>query len=152
MVVALMLAATISGLSLRDSTNGSITEPAAAHPIHIVLQVVAEKSARREVLNTMIIGAILASLMLATGVAFLIGGLRDSGLIAPQPLELSSSRAEIGTLFLGVLVGAIVADDRHPLLLPPVSALIRFHGSHLRRRNCLRSRRHSCLDTVKAGD
>jgi Ca2+:H+ antiporter len=34
-----------------------------------------------------------------------------SGLIAPQPLELSFSRAEIGTLFLGVLVGAIVAGD-----------------------------------------
>jgi Ca2+:H+ antiporter len=31
--------------------------------------------------------------------------------IAPQPLELSFSRAEIGTLFLGVLVGAIVAGD-----------------------------------------
>jgi Ca2+:H+ antiporter len=34
-----------------------------------------------------------------------------SGLIAPQPLELSFSRAELGTLFLGVLVGAIVAGD-----------------------------------------
>jgi Ca2+:H+ antiporter len=34
-----------------------------------------------------------------------------SGFIAPQPLELSFSRAEIGTLFLGVLVGAIVAGD-----------------------------------------
>jgi Ca2+:H+ antiporter len=34
-----------------------------------------------------------------------------SGLIAPQPLELSFSRAEIGTLFLGVLIGAIVAGD-----------------------------------------
>jgi Ca2+:H+ antiporter len=31
--------------------------------------------------------------------------------IAPQPLELSFSRAELGTLFLGVLVGAIVAGD-----------------------------------------
>jgi Ca2+:H+ antiporter len=34
-----------------------------------------------------------------------------SGFIAPQPLELSFSRAELGTLFLGVLVGAIVAGD-----------------------------------------
>jgi Ca2+/H+ antiporter len=31
--------------------------------------------------------------------------------IAPSPLELSFSRAEIGTLFLGVLIGAIVAGD-----------------------------------------
>src|SRR5499427_3381462 len=31
--------------------------------------------------------------------------------IAPQPLELSFSRAEIGSLFLGVLIGAIVAGD-----------------------------------------
>jgi len=34
-----------------------------------------------------------------------------SGFVAPQPLELSFSRAEIGTLFLGVLIGAIVAGD-----------------------------------------
>ena len=34
-----------------------------------------------------------------------------SGFIAPQPLELSFTRAELGTLFLGVLVGAIVAGD-----------------------------------------
>jgi Ca2+:H+ antiporter len=34
-----------------------------------------------------------------------------SGFIAPQPLELSFSRAELGTLFLGVLVGTIVAGD-----------------------------------------
>jgi Ca2+:H+ antiporter len=31
--------------------------------------------------------------------------------IAPQPLELSFSRPEIGTLFMGVLIGAIVAGD-----------------------------------------
>jgi len=36
-----------------------------------------------------------------------------SGFIAPQPLELSFSRAEIGTLFLGVLIGAILAGDGH---------------------------------------
>jgi Ca2+:H+ antiporter len=34
-----------------------------------------------------------------------------SGFIAPQPLELSFSRAEIGTLFLGALIGATVAGD-----------------------------------------
>jgi Ca2+:H+ antiporter len=34
-----------------------------------------------------------------------------SGFIAPQPLELSFSRAEIGTLFLAVLISAIVAGD-----------------------------------------
>jgi Ca2+:H+ antiporter len=34
-----------------------------------------------------------------------------SGFIAPQPLELSFSRAEIGTLFLTVLIGAIVSGD-----------------------------------------
>jgi Ca2+:H+ antiporter len=31
--------------------------------------------------------------------------------MAPQPLELSFSRAELGTLFLAVLIGAIVAGD-----------------------------------------
>ena len=36
-----------------------------------------------------------------------------SGFVAGQPLELSFSRAEIGTLFLGVLIGAIVAGDGH---------------------------------------
>jgi Ca2+:H+ antiporter len=34
-----------------------------------------------------------------------------SGFIAPGPLELAFSRAEIGTLFLSVLVGTIVAGD-----------------------------------------
>ena len=34
-----------------------------------------------------------------------------SGFIAPQPLELSFSRAELGTLFLAVLVAAIVSGD-----------------------------------------
>jgi Ca2+:H+ antiporter len=31
--------------------------------------------------------------------------------IAPAPLELSFSRAEIGSLFLGVLIGTIVCGD-----------------------------------------
>jgi len=34
-----------------------------------------------------------------------------SWFVAPKPLELSFSRAEIGTLFLGALIGAIVAGD-----------------------------------------
>lgn len=34
-----------------------------------------------------------------------------SGFVAPQPLELSFTRAELGSLFLGVLVAAIVAGD-----------------------------------------
>jgi Ca2+:H+ antiporter len=34
-----------------------------------------------------------------------------SGFIAPHPLELAFSRAEIGTLFLTVLIGAIVVGD-----------------------------------------
>src|SRR5262245_20115225 len=34
-----------------------------------------------------------------------------SAFIAPQPLELSFSRAELGTLFLGVLIGSFVAGD-----------------------------------------
>jgi Ca2+:H+ antiporter len=33
------------------------------------------------------------------------------GFIAPEPLELAFSRAEIGILFLSVLVGAIVVGD-----------------------------------------
>jgi Ca2+:H+ antiporter len=34
-----------------------------------------------------------------------------SGFIAPQPLELAFTRAEIGTLFMAVLVAAIVSGD-----------------------------------------
>ncbi|MGH8681125.1 MAG: calcium/proton exchanger [Burkholderiales bacterium] len=33
--------------------------------------------------------------------------------VAPQPLELSFSRPEIGSLFMGVLIGALVAGDGH---------------------------------------
>jgi Ca2+:H+ antiporter len=31
--------------------------------------------------------------------------------VAPRPLELSFTRAEIGTLFMAVLIGALVAAD-----------------------------------------
>jgi Ca2+:H+ antiporter len=31
--------------------------------------------------------------------------------IAPQPLELSFTRPEIGSLFMAVLIGALVAGD-----------------------------------------
>jgi Ca2+:H+ antiporter len=34
-----------------------------------------------------------------------------SRFIAPHPLELSFSRAEVGSLFLGVLIGVIVSGD-----------------------------------------
>jgi Ca2+:H+ antiporter len=34
-----------------------------------------------------------------------------SYVVAPQPLELSFNRAEIGALFMGVLIGALVAGD-----------------------------------------
>jgi Ca2+:H+ antiporter len=36
-----------------------------------------------------------------------------SYVIAPQPLELSFGRAEIGALFMAVLIGAVVAGDGH---------------------------------------
>jgi Ca2+:H+ antiporter len=31
--------------------------------------------------------------------------------IAPQPFELSFSRAEVGAIFMGAVIGAIVAGD-----------------------------------------
>jgi len=34
-----------------------------------------------------------------------------SYLLAPQPLELSFGRAEVGSLFIGVLIGTIVCGD-----------------------------------------
>src|SRR5215467_1163054 len=34
-------------------------------------------------------------------------------LIAPQPLELSFGRAEVGSLFIGVFIGTIVCGDGH---------------------------------------
>jgi len=36
-----------------------------------------------------------------------------SYLIAPQPLELSFGRAEVGSLFIGVFIGKIVCGDGH---------------------------------------
>ena len=33
--------------------------------------------------------------------------------VAPQPLELAFSRPEIGSLFMAVLIGALVAGDGH---------------------------------------
>jgi len=36
-----------------------------------------------------------------------------SYLIAPQPLELAFSRAEIGSLLIAVLIGTVVAGDGH---------------------------------------
>ena len=34
--------------------------------------------------------------------------------IAPEPLELSFNRAEVGALFLGVLIGTVVGGDGRP--------------------------------------
>jgi Ca2+:H+ antiporter len=36
-----------------------------------------------------------------------------SYVVAPNPLTLSFGRMEIGTLFLGVLIGAMVSGDGH---------------------------------------
>jgi Ca2+:H+ antiporter len=65
--------------------------------------------ARKNKLDLTIGIAMGSSIQIALFVAPLLVLL--SGVIAPQPLELSFSRAEIGTLFLGVLVGAIVTGD-----------------------------------------
>jgi Ca2+:H+ antiporter len=35
----------------------------------------------------------------------------SSYFVAPQPLELSFNRAEVGSLFLGVFLGTVVAGD-----------------------------------------
>ena len=65
--------------------------------------------ARRNKLDLTIGIAMGSSIQIALFVAPVLVLL--SGLIAPQPLELSFSRAEIGTLFLAVLIAAIVAGD-----------------------------------------
>ena len=36
-----------------------------------------------------------------------------SYLIAPQPLELSFGRAEVGSLFIGAFIGTVVCGDGH---------------------------------------
>ena len=65
--------------------------------------------ARRNKLDLTIGIAMGSSIQIALFVAPVL--VLASGLIAPQPLELAFSRAELGTLFLAVLVGAIVAGD-----------------------------------------
>jgi Ca2+:H+ antiporter len=65
--------------------------------------------ARRNKLDLTIGIAMGSSIQIALFVAPVL--VLSSGFIAPQPLELSFSRAEIGTLFLGVLLAAIVAGD-----------------------------------------
>jgi Ca2+:H+ antiporter len=65
--------------------------------------------ARRNKLDLTIGIAMGSSIQIALFVAPVLVLL--SGFIAPQGLELSFTRAEIGTLFLGVLIGAIVAGD-----------------------------------------
>ena len=65
--------------------------------------------ARRNKLDLTIGIAMGSSIQIALFVAPLLALL--SGFIAPHPLELSFTRAELGTLFLAVLVGAIVSGD-----------------------------------------
>jgi Ca2+:H+ antiporter len=65
--------------------------------------------ARRNKLDLTVGIAMGSSIQIALFVAPVL--VLTSGLIAPQPLELAFSRAEIGTLFLAVLIGAIVAGD-----------------------------------------
>jgi Ca2+:H+ antiporter len=67
--------------------------------------------ARRNKLDLTVGIAMGSSIQIALFVAPVL--VLASGFVAPQPLELSFSRAEIGTLFLGVLIGAIVAGDGH---------------------------------------
>jgi Ca2+:H+ antiporter len=65
--------------------------------------------ARRNKLDLTVGIAMGSSIQIALFVAPLL--VLASGFVAPQPLELSFSRAEIGTLFLAVLIGAIVSGD-----------------------------------------
>lgn len=65
--------------------------------------------ARRNKLDLTVGIAMGSSIQIALFVAPIL--VLASGVVAPQPLELSFSRAEIGTLFLAVLIGAIVSGD-----------------------------------------
>ena len=65
--------------------------------------------ARRNKLDLTVGIAMGSSIQIALFVAPVL--VLASILVAPQPLELSFSRPELGTLFLAVLVGAIVAGD-----------------------------------------
>ena len=65
--------------------------------------------ARRNKLDLTVGIAMGSSIQIALFVAPVL--VLASGFIAPRPLELSFSRAEIGTLFLSVMVGALVAGD-----------------------------------------
>ena len=65
--------------------------------------------ARRNKLDLTVWIALGSSIQIALFVAPVL--VLVSGFIAPQPLELSFTRAELGTLFLSVLIGAIVAGD-----------------------------------------
>src|SRR5262252_801850 len=65
--------------------------------------------ARRNKLDLTVAIAMGSSIQIALFVAPILVLL--SGLVAPRPLELSFSRAEVGTLFLAVLISAIVSGD-----------------------------------------
>jgi Ca2+:H+ antiporter len=65
--------------------------------------------ARRNKLDLTVGIAMGSSIQIALFVAPVL--VLASAFIAPRPLELSFSRAEIGALFLGVILGALVAGD-----------------------------------------
>jgi Ca2+:H+ antiporter len=67
--------------------------------------------ARRNKMDLSVGIAIGSSIQIALFVAPVL--VFASYLIAPQPLELSFSRAEVGSLFIGVFIGTIVCGDGH---------------------------------------
>jgi Ca2+:H+ antiporter len=67
--------------------------------------------ARRDKMDLSVGIAIGSSIQIALFVAPVL--VFASYLIAPQPLELSFRRAEVGSLFIGVFIGTIVCGDGH---------------------------------------
>jgi Ca2+:H+ antiporter len=67
--------------------------------------------ARRDKMDLSVGIAIGSSIQIALFVAPVL--VLASYLIAPQPLELSFGRAEVGSLFIGVFIGTIVCGDGH---------------------------------------
>jgi Ca2+:H+ antiporter len=67
--------------------------------------------ARRDKMDLSVGIALGSSIQIALFVAPVV--VFASYLIAPQPLELSFGRAEVGSLFVGVFIGTIVCGDGH---------------------------------------
>jgi Ca2+:H+ antiporter len=67
--------------------------------------------ARRDKMDLSVGIALGSSIQIALFVAPVL--VFASYLIAPQPLELSFGRAEVGSLFIGVFIGTIVCGDGH---------------------------------------